>query len=171
MSSIKELRRKLKKDETWMTFQNIMGMLPIATFKKYGKELEALHKSRQTATLSFNSSMRKLIDSAGQDQSLRSRVVGIEIEILKTNARFATAYEISWSHVANKYRSYLTPYKTKGEKEQFLSRLFKEAEEATVQMDNLEKICKLMKDDIDKAIWIVKYSVDAKAAQMQKDKF
>ena len=148
---------------------NIVDSTKSGDYDAYIKEIERMHKGRLSRSLTRKTTSSGIIDSAGQDQSYRSRAVEILMTVTKRTVMLESAYDLTKAHVFNKYAEELARYKTKGERDQVVRNLLGGAKETLTKLGLVDKLCNLLIGDVDKAIWPLRYALERRQTAQKRE--
>ncbi len=161
MSSI--LSKLLAKDANWKRFLNILEASErLSDFDNYANEVLNIHKGRKSRQLVYKaSSAKRLIEANMQDISFRSRCVEIMIEVRRARRLLNISLDSIKNHILATYQTYLSAYRTKAERDIYVSSLVSDAEAKLAEFESIIEVCELVVSDIDKTSWSMKSILDA----------
>lgn len=166
MSAVKELKRRLKQDETWQKYRRIVQHSWDESFDTFLDEIQKMHKGRAIRILGLDSSHpsgKKLAKAAMVDQAYRSRCVEIVMTITRNKNNLKYAIDTIKKHIEANYRSDLINLGIRGvtDRKQAVASLLAIATRKLSDMDTIIEIADMVIRDIDQATWSIKHAVDS----------
>jgi hypothetical protein len=166
MSAVKELRRRLKTDETWQKYRRIVEHSWDTSFDTFLDEIQKMHKGRALRILGLDSSHpsgKKLAKAALVDQAYRSRCVEIVMTLTRNRNNLHYAIDTIKKHLDANYRSTLITLGVRGvtDRKQLIASLLSSATRKLSDIDTIVEIADMVIKDIDQGTWCIKHAVDA----------
>ena len=128
--------------------------------KTYVKEIMRMHANRKMGKLPRNNKLTAQIvgKAIAYDQSCRSTILARKLECQRLNTYFNQLVDATVLRIMNEHYA-LIPYKTKGEKRQYLWDLFVDALPIWSELEEVVETADAIIEDIDKAAWSAKHII------------
>jgi hypothetical protein len=164
------IKRLLKADQVFKKYRRMVNSMPLAAMMAYEEEINKLHAGRKSRLISRRTPSKKLIDGLGQDQAYRSRLVEILLHINKVYGTLQELQEMTKDYILITYKEHYSSFRSKGDREAAVKMVLAKSNRLLNKLDTLETLCNLVIGDIDKAYWVFKAALDAKAPMTTKDR-
>lgn len=170
-SDLKRLKKALHKDDQYEKYKNILRHAnSLAEFDNYISEMEGMHQGRKARTLAHKSlSTKKLVAAVLQDASYRARCVEMMMTVGKASRLLESATEAMRTHIVAKYKPYLSNYRTKAERDTFITSILKEAIERLSDYERIMDTAKYIIEDIDKFSWSARTTLQGLELMLQRE--
>ncbi len=148
--------------------ENKLFHMPI---EQYLKEVESAHQIRPVRVLNPSDShfVDKLISANTSDQSTRSRLTAIMMECVRASSTLQAATDSFREYVLMVYAEDLKSLRTKDERMMLINATLSPFLRYVTKVNTLRDTIKLVVDDIDKACWSLKLSVEAYKIHSQRE--
>ena len=127
-------------------------------------EIQDLHKQLEIRRLTAKSLRRgqqkKLLEANLQNQSYRSRIIELLVQSRQFHANLEREYKLTRDYLLQRYPDQFAEYRTKEERMRSLDTLFEPVVDLLGQYTNLHATAELIIDDLDKASWSIKSTLD-----------
>lgn len=128
----------------------------------YKEEMRSMHVTRRerraTAAKLIENAQRDLIDMVMRNQSIRSRIVEMKMEIFNVSALIEDHLAALTRYILHNYQSevgHIVGSKTKADREAFVKTMFERELSFKKKLDVVVKIADILIDDLDQAGWAV----------------
>lgn len=162
---IKALRRIIKKDKKFIRFREAYEGNPAFNidFEDFHEELKRLHETRSTRHLKRKSKgfTEDVIDGMLQDQATRSRVAEILGQCVKISSSVEKTLNNLRDYLLSEFSTQLKRLGAQTERKMFIESVMSSFYEYVSDVQTLEKSCRLIVDDIDKAGYTYRNLVEA----------
>lgn len=155
--SLQSLKRKLKDDEVWVKYLNILRMAKTLNFSNIETEVTNLHKGRLSRSLMVERpNPDKIMKAVLQDASHRSRLTEIINSATYQSRMLNFTLDALQSHISSEYKVELSYCSTKAEREAVINSLLATGYDKSDEFDTMVKLCDNIIKDIDQMSWSIK---------------
>ena len=164
---VKSIKRTIKNDDRYRKLKKAFIELPEFNLNtdEIEEELLSLHQSRPVrrlrSKLEGNKFVDEVIKALLKDQEVRSRLTEIMVGCLKTESKLEDALVAFKHYVLVEYADQLSAISTKAERSQIVDSCLRPFEKYLVTIANMQTKARTIIEDIDKAAYAMKNTIEA----------
>lgn len=157
----KELRKKLKKDDTFQRFQRIVANCSQTNLDEVLKEVESLHAGRSMRNLrTVTVSAKKVIKAATEDSSYRSRLVELNMTMTREFNTLKLAFDTTRDYLNSHYGKEIG-VRSISDRDTYWRSMLRKAVSRIQELEGAIDLTDSVIEDIDKASFTTKHIIDA----------
>ena len=164
-TEVQALISKIEKDKKLLRLEesfenNNYFQIPVKALKN---EIESSHRMRPIRTLKAQGPdfAARVIDSLLADQAMRSRMAEINLQAFRVEKNLESGVKAARDYIVIKYANDLNIYKTKEERMRVIDMVLEKYISYIDKVNGLQAMTRLIIDDIDKASWAMKATIEA----------